>query len=274
MQTNQKYRDYTGSVFGRLTVLSMVKRAYSKNSYCLCKCECGNEKEIRLDALKNGSVKSCGCLKKPDYTGKKFGHLIVLKMVYIKNEKHSYCLCKCDCGKTNIIRTDGLLDNRVSSCGCITKDLIRNAVTTHGQSYNRIYKVYKDMIQRCTNSNSKGYNCYGGKGIKYSSDFDTFEKFYEWSMNNGYNDKCDIHRLDSNQDYTPKNCVWIPHNEHMKLHGNMRRKKVIAINPETNQIEKRFDSVTDAVKSCGNCVQRALKDPNLIRYGYKWQYVE
>lgn len=274
MVTNKNFKDYTGSVFGRLTVLAMVKRANSKNSYCLCKCECGNEKEIRLDALKNGSAKSCGCLKKPDYTGERFGFLTVLKMEYIEHNRKSFCVCKCDCGNAKLIRTDALLANKVFSCGCVTKDLIRIKVTKHGQSYNRIYRIYKDMVNRCTNSNFFGFNCYGGKGIKYSSDFDTFEKFYKWSMNNGYNDKCDIHRLDSNQDYTPKNCVWIPHNEHMKLHGNMRRKKVIAINPETNQTEKRFNSVTDAVQNYGGCVKQALKDPNLIRYGYKWQYVE
>lgn len=274
MKTNQKYRDYTGSVFGRLTVLSMVKRAYSKNSYCLCKCECGNEKEIRLDALKKGTVKSCGCLKKPDYTGTRFGFLTVLKMEYLKGNKHSFCLCKCDCGASTLVRTDHLISNKVFSCGCKRIDLIKDKITTHGQSYNRIYCIYRDMINRCNNPRCHGFGCYGGKGIKIGKEFDTFEKFFEWSMNNGYDNKSDIHRLDSNQDYTSKNCIWINHKEHMKLHGNLRKKKVVAINPETNQIVKNFDSVTDAVQNYGGCVKQALKNQNLIRYGYKWQYVE
>lgn len=46
---------------GRLVVKEF---AYIKNkkSYWLCKCECGNEKIIRGDSLKNSTIKSCGCL--------------------------------------------------------------------------------------------------------------------------------------------------------------------------------------------------------------------
>ncbi len=54
--------DLTGRVFGRLTVIKKVKRENcQKNTYWLCKCECGNEKEILGTSLKNGSTISCGC---------------------------------------------------------------------------------------------------------------------------------------------------------------------------------------------------------------------
>ena len=40
-----KYEDLTGKKFGRLTA---IKKAPSRSNktYWLCKCECGNEKEI------------------------------------------------------------------------------------------------------------------------------------------------------------------------------------------------------------------------------------
>lgn len=52
----------TGQVFGRLTVESV---AYQKNSttYYKCRCACGKKKTVRGTLLKNGSTKSCGCLK-------------------------------------------------------------------------------------------------------------------------------------------------------------------------------------------------------------------
>lgn len=52
--------DLTGRRFGRLTVLS---RAENRNgvTYWLCKCDCGNEKEIRASHLKDGGTTSCGC---------------------------------------------------------------------------------------------------------------------------------------------------------------------------------------------------------------------
>lgn len=42
---------------------TVLKRDYTKNRvYYICECECGNIKSIRLDALKCGQSKSCGCL--------------------------------------------------------------------------------------------------------------------------------------------------------------------------------------------------------------------
>ena len=60
------FKDLTGKNFGRLEVLKLsreVKSGKRYRKYWLCKCECGNEKEIRTDSLTSGSVKSCGCLK-------------------------------------------------------------------------------------------------------------------------------------------------------------------------------------------------------------------
>ena len=34
----------------------------------LCKCDCGNEKILFLDAIKRGTTKSCGCLRKESTT--------------------------------------------------------------------------------------------------------------------------------------------------------------------------------------------------------------
>lgn len=54
--------DLTAQKFGQLTVMCP---AYQKNSitYYKCLCECGKQKIIRGTMLKNGSTKSCGCLK-------------------------------------------------------------------------------------------------------------------------------------------------------------------------------------------------------------------
>ena len=49
--------------FGRLEVQSKV---IDRNSHLkvLCVCDCGNQKEIRLDHLESGATTSCGCLQK------------------------------------------------------------------------------------------------------------------------------------------------------------------------------------------------------------------
>lgn len=52
-------------VYGRLTVKRLSERVSksSRGLYWVCKCQCGNFKEVSADHLKQGNVKSCGCLK-------------------------------------------------------------------------------------------------------------------------------------------------------------------------------------------------------------------
>ena len=54
--------DLTGKQFGRLVVKQKLDKR-GKEWYWLCECECGNTKEVRGVSLREGKVKSCGCLK-------------------------------------------------------------------------------------------------------------------------------------------------------------------------------------------------------------------
>ena len=56
-------KDLKGMKFGRLLVLS-IDGSRKRKTYWQCLCECGNGKLVRSDSLQDGSVKSCGCLKK------------------------------------------------------------------------------------------------------------------------------------------------------------------------------------------------------------------
>ena len=55
--------DITGQKYGRLTVLNY---AYTKNkiAHWKCKCDCGNIKVVKGPRIKNGDIKSCGCLRR------------------------------------------------------------------------------------------------------------------------------------------------------------------------------------------------------------------
>lgn len=56
--------DITGQKFGRLEVIEFDGKDKNKNSMWVCKCECGNEKKVRGAHLKDGGIRSCGCLNK------------------------------------------------------------------------------------------------------------------------------------------------------------------------------------------------------------------
>ena len=58
----RKLIDLTGQRFGRLTVIQKASyRPKSHNTYWLCRCDCGNMKEVGGRNLKCGNTKSCGC---------------------------------------------------------------------------------------------------------------------------------------------------------------------------------------------------------------------
>ena len=59
MAKNQGY-DITGRKFGKLVVLSKGESKGPGRTTWNCICDCGNEKNIRGDALKSGYTKSCG----------------------------------------------------------------------------------------------------------------------------------------------------------------------------------------------------------------------
>jgi hypothetical protein len=59
--------DLTGKRFGKLLVIkradNYVKKNGKQEARFVCKCDCGNITTVRAMHLKNGSTKSCGCLR-------------------------------------------------------------------------------------------------------------------------------------------------------------------------------------------------------------------
>jgi len=55
-----------GDHINRLTILELydVYEHHQHKTYAKCQCDCGNETKAKLTAIKRGSVKSCGCLKR------------------------------------------------------------------------------------------------------------------------------------------------------------------------------------------------------------------
>lgn len=68
MRKELRKENFIGKKFGRLTVLEQAPNGYTKSgdpySVWKCVCDCGNIKYARGCALKNGHVKSCGCLNR------------------------------------------------------------------------------------------------------------------------------------------------------------------------------------------------------------------
>ena len=63
-----------GERFGRLIVIGEVGRTKRMQRLWLCKCDCGNTKILTTGVLKNGAVKSCGCLRSEMVSNKNYRH--------------------------------------------------------------------------------------------------------------------------------------------------------------------------------------------------------
>lgn len=60
----KKVKDITGQRFGKLTALYRnYWDAAIDHSVWRVKCDCGNERNVRLDRLMGGAVRSCGCMR-------------------------------------------------------------------------------------------------------------------------------------------------------------------------------------------------------------------
>ncbi|RXZ77222.1 hypothetical protein EBB07_33665 [Paenibacillaceae bacterium] len=119
-----------GDRYGRLTVILELERR-NNFRYFLCKCDCGEEHTVKMGALRNGSIKSCGCLRDeraktlraPDLTNTRFDRLVAIETVgRAKGNKTFLWRCICDCKNEVIVRGDFLKGKGVKSCGCLKKE--------------------------------------------------------------------------------------------------------------------------------------------------------
>lgn len=139
---------------------------------------------------------------------------LTIKEIY-KNNERTYFNCLCECG-TNVkkITPTNLLNGNTKSCGCYNKELIMLRNIKHNNANRnkktRLYKIWVDIKRRCNNPNRVRSSSYCLKGIKYCDEWNEFENFKKWAIENGYQDNLSIERIDNDMNYEPSNCIWIP----------------------------------------------------------------
>lgn len=137
--------------------------------------------------------------------------------------------CRCDCGKVFYTGTGTLKYGTTQSCGCLrlSKLVSDPPAKTHGGRHERLYKVWRGMIDRCYYPSHNRYEDYGGRGIYICHEWRTdYSAFREWAMASGYEPmakrgECTIDRINVDGPYAPNNCRWVS----MKVQAKNRRRK-------------------------------------------------
>ena len=109
--------------------------------------------------------------------------------------------------------------------------MVLEAHRKHGLSQSRLYNIHQKMIDRCYRQSIFAYKDYGGRGITVCDEWrKDFMSFYNWALNNGYEETLTIDRIDVNGNYEPNNCRWIPMGEQSK---NTRKNVYFTYNGKT-----------------------------------------
>lgn len=202
-------------------------------------------------------------------SGNKYGNLMVIESV-----GYGKWLCKCDCGNEIITKKYNLTSGQAKSCGCLHRKIVGLRSTTHGLSKHPLYKTWHNMRSRCKNPNATKYELYGGKGIKVCSDWDnSFQAFYDWAINNGWQAGFTIDRIDGDNDYCPQNCRWVDYkiqaNNTTQVHNITYDGKTMGIYAWAEYLGIDKKMLSSRILR-GWDIERAFTTPNIKQNGYNF----
>jgi hypothetical protein len=205
--------DMVGKKFGKWSVIEYVDIGKPSRNY-MCVCDCGTQKIVRGDLLRNGRSSRCkecryGDLKKirESMIGKRYGKRIVLS-----EESPGRLKCKCDCGDIAIVSSSHLSLGKKLSCR-------RCNVLIHGMEGTTTYNTWRCML--------------GGRGITVCERWSEFKNFHEDMGDRPTGMQID--RIDNNGNYCKENCRWVTPKEN----SNNRRKRPVLWNKKKRVRRKK-----------------------------------
>lgn len=146
---------------------------------------------------------------KVDITGRRFGRLVAITAEAPGPGRKTRWRCQCDCGRWIVVGSVyHLISGNTRSCGCLKSDAARARHLTHGGKGTRLYNIWKNARQRCRNPKNPDFYLYGARGVKFSPEWEDFEVFRTWALQNGYSEELTLDRKDPDGDYSPGNCRW------------------------------------------------------------------
>lgn len=160
--------------------------------------------------------------------GQIFGDWTVLRRLPVTGKNSKY-RCKCICGREQDVYGNNLKRGLSQRCKSCRYARLSSVNAEHGLSNTSEHRIWRGMIQRCTNPKVSHYPLYGGRGITVCERWmSSFESFYT-DMGPRPSSRHSIDRIDPDGSYTPKNCRWATHKEQS---NNKRGSKICRVDGE------------------------------------------
>jgi len=203
-----------------------------------------------------------------DLTGQRFGKWTVIGFAEMR-KRHSYWLCRCDCGTEREIQRNAVYS--LQSCGCDKPSEARPVRAARSKGRHPKLRIsgsahwsWVAMRQRCTNPNHKNWKHYGGRGIRICERWNSYAAFLEDMGARPVGKTLDRYpNPDGN--YEPGNCRWATPTEQAR---NMRRNLRLTLNGvrltavEWEELREFPDGTLHRRKRAGWSDERALSTPS------------
>lgn len=197
-----------------------------------------------------------------DITGMKFGRLTAIGPVRDGGKVKWHC--RCDCGNDTLATVGNLKSGNTQSCHCLRYEAVSEALTKHGMTDSREYRIWSHIKDRCYNPNDKSYHRYGARGISICDRWlNSFENFYAdvGEIPHGLT----LDRIDNDGNYEPENVRVAP----PRIQANNRaNNRVLTFNGESLTLAQwsrktgiRYVTLSQRLNAYGWSVEKTLTTP-------------
>ena len=158
-----------------------------------------------------------------DLRRSRFGKLVAINREYNPEEKESYWLCLCDCGKYVKVRRSNLLSGHSTSCGCYASE---KTSERSWKGFGEISQTYWYDLHRNADYRNVSFS------ISIEEAWNLFLEqegrcaltgeqlvFYKRRKKDAKAQTASLDRIDNDKGYSKDNCMWV-HKEVNRLKSN------------------------------------------------------